>query len=48
VEPQQLYSLRIKLRQTEALEDTPVVFHETMPLGEGIWAAPISSLWGKE
>jgi predicted AAA+ superfamily ATPase len=22
--------------------------HETMPLGEGIWAAPISSLWGNE
>jgi hypothetical protein len=48
VEPHPLYSLRIEIRQTEALEDSPVVFHETMPLGEGIWAAPISSLWGNE
>jgi hypothetical protein len=38
----------MELRQTEALEDTPVVFHETMSLCEGIWTAPISSLWGNE
>jgi hypothetical protein len=48
VEPHPLYSLRIEIRQTEALEDSTVVFHETMPLGEGIWAAPISSLWGNK
>jgi hypothetical protein len=48
VESQYPYSRRIELRQPYALKDTPVFFHETMPLGEGIWAAQISSLWGNE